>query len=71
MAYHCTEWDGWEEGLVDSFLGKHGFEVLKLKNHMEAEDEGDDTFLGAIMELKTNDVRQFLFTSGFASEPET
>ena len=26
MAHRCAEWDGWEEGLVDSILGPEEFE---------------------------------------------
>jgi hypothetical protein len=26
MAHRCAEWDGWEEGLVDSILGSEEFE---------------------------------------------
>ena len=26
MAHRCVEWDGWEEGLVDSILGPEEFE---------------------------------------------
>jgi len=52
--------DGWEEGLVDSFLGRveedeeawfRDFGVEE--DHMEVGDECDDTFPEAIMELKT------------------
>ncbi|KAF9479473.1 hypothetical protein BDN70DRAFT_690228 [Pholiota conissans] len=32
MAHRCAEWDGWEEGLVDSILGPEDFEAEWFKH---------------------------------------
>jgi hypothetical protein len=65
MVY--AEWDGWEEVLVDSFLGreeedeKAWFKDFEAEeDHTEAEDEHDDTFPDRVMELKTNGKRRLL-----------
>jgi hypothetical protein len=46
MAHRCVEWDGWEEGLVESILGPEDLEEewFKEVNAREkgAEDDDDD-----------------------------
>jgi hypothetical protein len=48
MVHRCAEWDGWEEGLIDSVLGKEDedeeawFRDLEDEEDKEVEDEGDD-----------------------------
>lgn len=44
MAHRCAEWDGWEEGLVDSILGPEDFEAEWLKHGPAL---GADTDTGA------------------------
>lgn len=45
MVHRCAEWDGWEEGLVDSFLGTEEDEEAWFRDfededeHKEAEDD--------------------------------
>ena len=48
MAHRCAEWDGWEEGLVDSILGPEEFEHewFKVSSSDEnPEEEDEDTLL--------------------------
>ncbi|KAJ7686195.1 hypothetical protein B0H17DRAFT_720176 [Mycena rosella] len=48
MAHRVVEWDGWEEGLVESILGPEEFQEEWFHDHEhepcedEDEDEGDD-----------------------------
>jgi hypothetical protein len=45
MAHRCVEWDGWEEGLVDSILGPEEFEHewFKGNSSVENQEEEEDT----------------------------
>ncbi|PIL27600.1 hypothetical protein GSI_10751 [Ganoderma sinense ZZ0214-1] len=42
MAHRCIEWDGWEEGLVDSILGPEDQEEDWFKEWQEEGHEHDD-----------------------------
>lgn len=42
MAHRCIEWDGWEEGLVDSILGPEDQEEDWFKEWREEGHEHDD-----------------------------
>jgi len=63
MVHRCAEWDGWEEGLVDSLLGTEedeeaGFRGCEDDGDLkEAEDEGDDTFQEPVIEVRTDSKR--------------
>ncbi|KAJ6529127.1 hypothetical protein DFH09DRAFT_1285340 [Mycena vulgaris] len=55
MAHRVVEWDGWEEGLVDSILGPEEFQEEWFVDHEqehpgEDEDEHDEGALGALGE---------------------
>jgi len=61
MVHRCAEWDGWEEGLVDSFLGTEEdeeawFRDCEDEENPEAEDEGD-TFPEPVIEVRTDSKR--------------
>jgi hypothetical protein len=57
MAHRCAEWDGWEEGLVDSFLGsgedeEGWFKDLEDEGQRAAEDGGNDTVPELVTEVE-------------------
>ncbi|KAL1751258.1 hypothetical protein FB107DRAFT_222402 [Schizophyllum commune] len=39
LAHRCVEWDGWEEGLVDTILGPEDAEEEWYRDAQESEDE--------------------------------
>ncbi|KAF9555649.1 hypothetical protein CPC08DRAFT_711882 [Agrocybe pediades] len=42
LAHRCAEWDGWEEGLVDSILGPEEYESEWFKGLICGKDSGKD-----------------------------
>jgi putative hemolysin len=47
MAHRFVEWDGWEEGLIDTILGPEDDEDRWLAKEIETDGE-DDAFHGAV-----------------------
>lgn len=48
MAHRCAEWDGWEEGLVDSILGPEDFEAEWFRHGSAFDADLDASIHGVV-----------------------
>ena len=48
MAHRCSEWDGWEEGLVDSILGPEDFEAEWFRHGSAFDADLDASIHGVV-----------------------
>jgi hypothetical protein len=68
MVHRCAEWDGWEEGLVDSLLGSEEDEEGWFRDFNDEEDHKERKmvmilFLMPVMEAIRTDFKRRASTS--------